>query len=742
MTQITEQQIVEHGLSPDEYRKILSLLGREPNLVELGIFSVMWSEHCSYKSSRKHLKGFPTTAPWVIQGPGENAGIIDIGDGDAIAFKMESHNHPSFIEPYQGAATGVGGILRDVFTMGARPIANLNSLRFGEASHEKTPFLVSGVVAGIAGYGNCMGIPTVAGEVYFDDCYNGNILVNAMTVGLVKRDKIFLGKASGVGNPVIYVGSKTGRDGIHGATMASDSFDEGSEEKRPTVQVGDPFLEKLLLEACLEAMQKDVIVGIQDMGAAGLTSSSFEMASRAGTGIEMNLDLVPQRETGMTPYEILLSESQERMLMVVAAGKENIIGEIFHKWDLDAVVVGRVTDTKRMVIKFHGETVVDLPIDPLALAAPIYDRPQKKPSYLESVAVLPEIPEPKNFSDAIVKVLSSPTIASKKWVYRQYDHMVMTGTVLKPGGDAALVRIEGGQGKKAVAVTCGCNSRYVYLNPNLGAEIAVAECGRNIVCTGAKPLAITDCLNFGNPENPEIMWQFAQACQGISEACASFQTPVVSGNVSLYNETNGVSIFPTPTIGMVGLLNDVNQRVGCFFQAETDVIILLGATKDELGGSEYAKQMTGKIAGACPTLDMKAEKALWDLVLNLSRKSLLSSAHDVSEGGLITTLLESSFAGGLGFKVELRSDLRVDHYLFSESQSRIVISIAKEKIRDVLSILKASTVPFLPLGDVRKGRCTLIYNSQTLVDESLSVFAQAHQDGFERGIFKKPSPLH
>jgi phosphoribosylformylglycinamidine synthase len=740
MTQITRQQIAEHGLSPDEYQKILSLLGREPGLVELGIFSVMWSEHCSYKSSRKHLKGFPTKAPWVIQGPGENAGIIDIGDGDAIVFKMESHNHPSFIEPYQGAATGVGGILRDVFTMGARPIANLNSLRFGEASHEKTPFLVSGVVAGIAGYGNCMGIPTVAGEVYFDDCYSGNILVNAMTVGLVKRDKIFLGKASGVGNPVIYVGSKTGRDGIHGATMASDSFDEGSEEKRPTVQVGDPFLEKLLLEACLEAMQKNVIVGIQDMGAAGLTSSSFEMASRAGTGIEMNLDRVPQRETGMTPYEILLSESQERMLMVVEAGQENIIQEIFHKWDLDAVVVGRVTDTKRMVIKFHGETVVDLPIDPLALAAPIYDRPQKKPAYLESVTVYPEISEPKNLSAAIVIVLSSPTIASKKWVYRQYDHMVMTGTALKPGGDAALVRI--GDTQKAVAVTCGCNSRYVYLNPLLGAQIAVAECGRNTVCTGAKPLAITDCLNFGNPENPEIMWQFAQACQGISQACAAFQTPVVSGNVSLYNETNGVSIFPTPTIGMVGLLQDVNGRVGSFFHAETDVIILLGATKDELGGSEYTKQVTGKIAGPCPTLDMTVEKALWDLVLTLSQKRLLNSAHDVSEGGLITTLLESSFAGGLGFKVEMRSDLRVDHYLFSESQSRIVISIAKEKIREVLTILKASLVPFLPLGDVRKGRCTLIYNGQTLVDENLSVFAEAYHGGFERGIFKKPSPLN
>lgn len=747
MENITSKLVQDHGLSPDEYQKILSLLGREPNLVELGIFSVMWSEHCSYKSSRKHLKGFPTTAPWVIQGPGENAGIIDIGDGDAIAFKMESHNHPSFIEPYQGAATGVGGILRDVFTMGARPIANLNSLRFGEASHEKTPFLVSGVVAGIAGYGNCMGIPTVAGEVYFDDCYNGNILVNAMTVGLVKRDKIFLGKASGVGNPVIYVGSKTGRDGIHGATMASDSFDEGSEEKRPTVQVGDPFLEKLLLEACLEAMQKDVIVGIQDMGAAGLTSSSFEMASRAGTGIEMNLDLVPQRETGMTPYEILLSESQERMLMVVEAGKENVIREIFHKWDLDAVVVGRVTDTKRMVIKFHGETVVDLPIDPLALAAPIYDRPQKPLSYLESVVVLPEIPEPRNLSAAIVNVLSSPTIASKKWVYRQYDHMVMTGTALKPGGDAALVRIEddhagGGHSTKAVAVTCGCNSRYVYLNPLVGAQIAVAECGRNIVCTGAKPLAITDCLNFGNPENPEIMGQFAQACQGISQACAAFQTPVVSGNVSLYNETNGVSIFPTPTIGMVGLLRNVNQRVGSFFRGETDVIILLGATKDELGGSEYVKQVTGKIAGPCPTLDMKAEKDLWDLVLVLSQQSLLSSAHDVSEGGLITTLLESSFAKDLGFKIEIRSDLRVDRYLFSESQSRIVISIAKEKIRDVLVLLKASAVPFLPLGDVRKGRCTLIYNGQTLVDESLSVFADAYEGGFERGIFKKPSPLH
>jgi phosphoribosylformylglycinamidine synthase subunit PurL len=734
MTTITKELITQHGLSDEEYQNVLNILGREPNINELGIFSVMWSEHCSYKSSRKHLGKFPTTGKQVIIGPGENAGIIDIGGDDAIAFKMESHNHPSFIEPYQGAATGVGGILRDVFTMGARPICNLNSLRFGEADHEKTAFLVGGVVAGIAGYGNCMGIPTVGGEVYFDACYNGNILVNAMTVGHIKKDKIFLGVAEGVGNPVMYVGSKTGRDGIHGATMASDSFDDESEQKRPTVQVGDPFVEKLLLEACLELMQTDAIVGIQDMGAAGLTSSSFEMASRAGTGIEMNLDKVPQRETNMTPYEMLLSESQERMLMVAKKGRESEVEEIFKKWDLDAAVVGRVTDTKRMVITFHDETVVDIPIDPLAKAAPVYDRPQKEPAYLQEVTKTPEIAEPQDYSKAILNVLSSPTIASKKWVYRQYDHMVMTGTVAMPGSDAALVRV--GDTNKAVSVTANCNSRYVYLNPYVGGLIAVAECGRNIVCSGAKPLAITDCLNFGNPENPEIMWQFVKACEGISEACKAFDTPVVSGNVSFYNETNGESIFPTPTIGMVGLLDNIEDRIDMGFVKESDVIVVLGETKNELGGSEYVKLATGKVQGACPDLDLEKEQGLWNTITALNEKKLLRSAHDISEGGLAATLFESSFVNGMGFKVEIHSDLRADEFLFSESQSRVVISFAKEEIGDVLPILKDSSVEYLFIGDARPDEATISYNGKSLLATSLKDFKNAHQQGFEQGVFK------
>lgn len=736
MANITPQQIKEHGLSSEEYQKILGILGREPNINELGIFSVMWSEHCSYKSSRKHLKNFPTTGACVIQGPGENAGVIDIGDGDAIAFKMESHNHPSFIEPYQGAATGVGGILRDVFTMGARPIANLNSLRFGAPDHAKTAFLVNGVVAGIAGYGNCMGIPTVGGEVYFDDCYNGNILVNAMTVGLVRKDKIFKGFASGLGNPLIYVGSKTGRDGIHGATMASDSFGEGSEEKRPTVQVGDPFVEKLLLEACLELMQTDAIVGIQDMGAAGLTSSSFEMASRAGTGLEMNLDHIPQRETGMTPYEMLLSESQERMLMVVKKGREDEVFEIFRKWDLDVAVVGKVTDSERMIITFKGDVVVDVPIAPLADAAPVYDRPQKKPD-MAQIHVRPDFAEPNNYLEMVQSVLSSPTIASKKWIYRQYDHMVMTGSVQKPGSDAALVRI--GETNKAVSLTVGCNSRYVYLNPKVGAEIAVAECGRNIVCSGATPLAITDCLNFGNPEKPETMWQFVEACQGISAACVALDTPVVSGNVSLYNETNHVGIFPTPSIGMVGLLKDLNMRLNSFFQASGDVILLLGETKNELGGSEYLKLRTGKICGECPSLNLADEKSLWQVILNLNNQRLLQSAHDLSEGGLAVSLFESCFENEFGFEVVGQSDLRADEYLFSESQSRILISVKSSNLAMVSESLSKHKIHFSELGKVTSGEVALKVNQRELLRGSVREFKDFYMSGFEKGVFSPKS---
>ena len=732
--EITRDLIAEHGLSASEYETILKILGRTPNLTELGVFSVMWSEHCSYKSSKIHLKKFPTQGEVVIQGPGENAGIIDIGDGDAIAFKMESHNHPSFIEPYQGAATGVGGILRDVFTMGARPIANLNSLRFGNPNHPKTAFLVSGVVAGIGGYGNCVGVPTVGGEVYFDDCYNGNILVNAMTVGLVKKDQIFYGYATGAGNPVIYVGSKTGRDGIHGATMASDSFDEESEQKRPTVQVGDPFLEKLLLEACLEVMQTGAIVGIQDMGAAGLTSSSFEMASRAGTGIQMNLDLVPQREEGMSAYEILLSESQERMLMVVAKGRENEVIEIFEKWDLDAVVVGQVTDNKRMVIEFHNETVVDLPIDPLALASPEYDRPQAEPKDLANNAKPVTVPEPESLEEALHGVLSSPTIASKKWVYTQYDSQVMTGTITGPNSDAACVRIR--NTNKAVALTVGCNSRYVYLNPFEGAKQAVAECGRNLVCSGAKPLAITDCLNFGNPEKPEYMWQFAKACEGLSEACQKLNTPVVSGNVSLYNETHDQGIFPTPTVGMVGLIKDVSQRVASGFQNENDLVILLGETKSELGGSEYLKWALGKIQGPCPVLNLEQEKTLWEVLQNLNEAKVLESAHDLSEGGFFVSLIEACLEKCFGCRLNIQSSLRWDHFFFSETQSRALISIHPQNQGQFEKIV-SDQLAYQILGTTQKQKGQCQFNGEILFDTDLKPFFESYETGFEKTLFSK-----
>ncbi len=707
---ITKEVIASHGLSEEEYQKILGILGREPNLVELGIFSVMWSEHCSYKSSRVHLKNFPTSAPWVIQGPGENAGVIDIGDGLAAVFKMESHNHPSFIEPYQGAATGVGGILRDVFTMGARPIANLNSLRFGNLDEPKQRYLLNGVVAGIAGYGNCMGIPTVAGEVYFNDCYKGNILVNAMTVGLVKADKIFKGNASGVGNPVMYVGSKTGRDGIHGATMASAEFGEGSEEKRPTVQVGDPFTEKLLLEACLEVFKTDYVVGIQDMGAAGLTSSSFEMASRAGTGIEMVLDDVPMREEAMTPYEIMLSESQERMLLVARKGTEDKVVEIFKKWDLDAVVVGRVTDDGVMRIKMHGQTVAELPVKPLADGAPLYNRPISEPAYQKELQVLDlnEVGEPSEYNEVLLKLLDSPTIASKKWIYRQYDHMVRTNTVVLPGSDAAVVRIKGTT--KGLAMTADCNSRYCYLDPYTGGMIAVAEAARNIVCSGGRPMAITDCLNFGNPEKPEIMWQFQQAVLGLSEACRRLDTPVIGGNVSLYNETQGVAIHPTPTVGMVGLLEDVNHHCTSWFKDDGDVIVLLGLNREEIGGSEYLKVIHALEKGMPPSLDLALEKSIQDACLAGIKKGMVKSAHDCSEGGLAVSLAECCFTAEghrIGAKADLPVDIRKDALLFGESQSRIVVTVSENDLKEFKGIAENCKAPVTVVGRVGGERLSI-----------------------------------
>ncbi len=735
MTQEMKSLAREYGLSDAEYDKILAILGREPNQVELGIFSVMWSEHCSYKSSRKHLKTLPTEGPQVLQGPGENAGVVDIGDGWGLAFKMESHNHPSFIEPYQGAATGVGGILRDVFTMGARPIANLNSLRFGAADHPRTPYLVSGVVSGIGGYGNCMGIPTVAGEVFFDASFNGNILVNAMTVGLVRADRIFLGRAEGVGNPVMYVGSKTGRDGIHGATMASDEFDEGSEEKRPTVQVGDPFTEKLLLEACLELMAEDAIVGIQDMGAAGLTSSSFEMASRAGSGIEMDLDKIPTRESAMSAYEIMLSESQERMLLVAERGKEHKVVEIFKKWDLEAVEVGRVTDDGWMRLKKGGETVAELPIAPLVEAAPVYDRPSAPPSDLASrqsfVVATSDLPQDLN--DTFKRLLASPNLCSRRWVWRQYDHSVMTNTVVLPGADAAVLRIKGL--RQGVAVTCDCNSRYVYLDPYWGAAHAVAEAARNLACTGARPLAVTDCLNFGNPEKPEIMWEFKEAVRGLGDACRALETPVVSGNVSLYNETKGKAIFPTPTIGMVGKIDDVTRHGRVGFQCEGDLLYLVGELSGALQASEFAQAILGVTGGRPPALDFKLEKRLHDFLIQGWDLGLFHSAHDVSDGGLLMAVAESCFLAKTPLGVELRlpetpAGQGRFELLFGEGAGRVLISVNAHRAKDLQEAARAAGLLVHPLGAVASDH----FRVNDWIDLPIAELLRVWEDGFAHHV--------
>ncbi len=702
-TKITPMLVAEHGLTQDEYKHIISVLGRTPNITELGIFSVMWSEHCSYKSSRIHLKTFPTEGPRVLQGPGENAGIIDIGDGQAVAFKMESHNHPSFIEPYQGAATGVGGILRDIFTMGARPIANMNSLRFGDPAHSKTPYLVRGVVAGIGGYGNTMGIPTVGGEVAFNPCYNGNILVNAFTLGLMDANRIYLGRATGVGNPVIYVGSKTGRDGIHGATMASDEFDEGSDEKRPTVQVGDPFTEKLLLEACLELMSTDAIVGIQDMGAAGLTCSSFEMADRAGSGMELDLDRVPAREDGMTPYEMMLSESQERMLIVVKQGREEEVRNIFEKWDLDVAVVGRVTDDGRVRVMHQGECVANIPVAPIVHEAPLYDRPSQEPSWQREVQNLDlsTVPVPDDMADILIKLVSSPNLCCKKWVWEQYDHMVMTNTVVLPGADACVIRLK--NSKKGIAISTDCQSRFCFLDPYAGSALAVAESARNLSCVGAEPLAITDCLNFGNPERAEIMWQFKQAVAGIAEACKQFETPVTGGNVSFYNETKGEGIYPTPTIGMVGLIDDVDKLCTPWWKEVGDEIILLGNDEPDLGGSEYLFTIHGKVYGRPPHLDFGREKSVQNAARTCIRRGLIRSAHDVSEGGIAVALAECSLmrpSGVLGVDVSLDGHIRPDVLLFGESAARIIISVKPENVDAVISIARELGAPVKRIGTV------------------------------------------
>ena len=723
---LTPALVASHGLTPEEYQKILKILGREPTYTELGVFSVMWSEHCSYKSSRHYLKLLPTEGPRVLQGPGENAGVVDIGAGLAVAFKMESHNHPSFIEPYQGAATGIGGILRDIFTMGARPIASLNSLRFGSIDHPRTPYLLSGVVAGIGGYGNCVGVPTVGGEVYFDECYNGNILVNAFTLGIMKKKRIFTGIAKGVGNPVIYVGSKTGRDGIHGATMASESFSEEKEQRRPTVQVGDPFTEKLLLEACLELMEKDCIVGIQDMGAAGLTSSSSEMAGRGGSGIELDLSRVPLRESGMTPYEILLSESQERMLLVARKGTEDEVKRIFDKWDLDAVVIGQVTEDHQFRAHFNGAEVVRVPITALTKEAPVYQRPATRPSNIDEFQQLDlsAVQEPEDLAATLKLLLGSPNIALKEWVYRQYDHFVRSNTVIAPGADAAVIRVKGTQ--KGLALTVDGNSRYCFLDPYVGGVLTVAEAARNLACVGARPLGLTDCLNFGSPENPEVMWQFAEVIRGMRDACMALKVPVVSGNVSFYNETDSKPIYPTPTVGMVGLLAKLKRVVTPWFKFPGDIVVLLGRTREELGGSEYLKLIHGLVKGTPPWIDLKLEEAVQNCCLEAIDRGILRSAHDISDGGLAVSLAECCIGGPdrpLGVRIETHEMIRGDALLFSESPSRIVVSLEEKNLAQLQELAAELRVPMHVIGTVGGARFVIQPLLQLQVEELRSIWA-------------------
>ncbi|MER3426912.1 MAG: phosphoribosylformylglycinamidine synthase subunit PurL [Pyrinomonas sp.] len=715
---ITPEVIAAHNLTAEEYERIRAVLGREPNLVELGIFSVMWSEHCSYKSSRVHLKRLPTAGERVIVPPGENAGVVDVGDGWCAAFKIESHNHPSFIEPFQGAATGVGGILRDIFTMGARPVAAMNSLRFGRLDHpehgRRNRALFAGVVAGIAHYGNCFGVATIGGEVFFDDVYNFNPLVNAFALGLVRRDQIFFARAAGVGNPVLYVGAKTGRDGIHGATMASAEFDEEALSKRPTVQVGDPFLEKLLLEACLEAMRSGAVAGIQDMGAAGLTSSSCEMAARAGTGVELELDLVPQREQGMSAYEIMLSESQERMLLVAHKGREREVIDIFRKWDLDAVVIGRVTDTKRLVVHHRGEVVADLPVSALTDEAPRYERPMKPPvkqvasNEEQKVSDRISLVEAEDCNEALEKLLASPNIASKEWVFEQYDHMVRTNTVVLPGADAAVIRIK--ETRRALAMSLDGNGRLCAADPREGAKLTVAEAARNVVCVGAKPLAITNCLNFASPERPEVMWAFSEVIDGMAEACRELGTPVVSGNVSFYNETEGRGIWPTPVVGMVGLIEDVRRVIQPGFKRGGDIIALLGETGDDLALSEYAtvvqERDTAELVRCTrpPRINWERERAVQATVLRAAEEGLLRAAHDCAEGGLAVALAEMCFSSlnreAIGAEVDLGGTLPTVARLFAETPSRVIVSFDEAALGRMEEIAAEARCPLTMIGRV------------------------------------------
>jgi len=707
-SEITPQIVADHGLTPDEYERVEAAMGRTPNLLELGIFSVMWSEHCSYKSSRLHLAKLPTAAPWVIQGPGENAGVIDIGDGDAAIFKMESHNHPSFIEPYQGAATGVGGILRDVFTMGARPVANMNALRFGEIDAPRMRRLVRGVVAGIGGYGNCVGVPTVGGETGFHRAYNGNILVNAMTVGLARADRIFYSAAAGIGNPVVYVGSKTGRDGIHGATMASAEFDDASEDKRPIFLDDDPSTEKLLIEACLELMASDAIVAIQDMGAAGLTSSSVEMASKGGVGLRLDLDRVPCRESGMTPYEMMLSESQERMLMVLKPGREAEAEAIFRKWELDFAVIGEVVEGGRLILAFEGETVGDIPLAPLADAAPKYDRPWTATPKRAPPA---DVAESADVGADLLILLASPDLCSKRWVWRQYDHMVGADTLQRPGGDAAVVRVHGT--RKALAITTDCTPRYCLADPVEGGRQAVAEAWRNLVAVGARPLAITDCLNFGNPQRPEIMGQLVGCITGMAEACRALDFPVVSGNVSLYNETDGVGILPTPAVGGVGLIADYAGRIDLAFKSGGEAIWLIGADGGHLGQSLWLRECRGSEEGPPPPVDLAAERAAGEAVAALIAAGRVTAVHDLSDGGLAVAVAEMALAGDVGATIDPPLDAAA---AFGEDQGRYLVTAASGVALEV-------AVPARRIGTT--GGDSLVLNGRAV---TLAALRAAHED--------------
>jgi len=746
-TKITPEIVAQHGFTPEEYEKVLEIMGREPSMTELGIFSVMWSEHCSYKSSRVHLGRLPTTGERVIVPPGENAGVVDIGDDWCVAFKVESHNHPSFIEPFQGAATGVGGILRDVFTMGARPIAAMNSLRFGKLDDEKNgrrnTSILKGCVDGIAHYGNCFGVATVGGEVVFDDSYSLNPLVNAFALGIVRKDQIFFGKAEGIGNPILYVGAKTGRDGIHGATMASAEFDEEALEKRPTVQVGDPFLEKLLLEACLEAMRSGAIAGIQDMGAAGLTSSSVEMASRAGTGLELDLTLVPQRETGMTAYEMMLSESQERMLIVAKSGREKQVVDIFKKWDLDAVVIGKVVEGHNLKVYHNGVLEAEIPVDTVTDTAPKYNRPMSPKSKVQSPKSFDFQTSTFDFRQSLEKLLSSPNICSKRWVYQQYDTMVRTNTAILPGADAAVIRVK--ETRRAISMCLDGNGKFAAIDPKTGAKLIVAESARNNVCVGAKPIAVTNCLNFASPERPEVMWSFSEVIDGISEACEAFETPIISGNVSFYNETDGKGILPTPTIGMVGLIEDTRKIITQGFKNEGDIIAVLGETKDDLAASEYAQTILGLTTdelienGIVPEIDLDLEVKVQNACLDLADNFLINSAHDASDGGLAVAIAEQCFSSlnnqANGAEIELsNAEISPESLLFGETPSRIIVTFSAENLEKFKEIV--GDCPFEIIGKVSGEKLSFKINGDEKISASVSELETVWKTSLEKQLEK------